>query len=122
MTKTLLEKMFLKSDYTIALLHVPQELQPELKVTNATNTSLKGTYNFIVTFYIKTDDLKNEITKLKESLATNALLWVAYPKAKGLQTDLNRDILHEIAKHYGLDGVSLISLNNTWSAMRFKLN
>jgi hypothetical protein len=57
--------------------------------------------------------LGKEILKLKESLETNGLLWIAYPKAKRLETDLNRDILHETAKKFGLDGVSLVSLNDT---------
>ena len=120
MAKTFLEKMFLKPDYTIALLHIPEELKKEFKTTNKTYHALYKTCNFILTFYTSEDDLKKEITKLKKSLESNGLLWIAYPKAKKLETNLNRDILHKIAKQFGLDGVSLISLNETWSAMRFK--
>ena len=121
MAKTLLEKMFLKPDYSIAFIHVPNDLLSELETTNKTDSSLKNVYNFVLAFYKKRDSLEKEITKLKESLGTNGLLWIAYPKAKALETDLNRDILHETAKQYGLDGVSLVSLNNTWSVMRFKI-
>ena len=118
MAKTLLEKMFLKTDYTFAVLHVPLDLHSELNPNN--NFDLKSTYNFILTFYSKKEDLEKELSKLKENLETNGLLWIAYPKGKALQTDLNRDILHATAKQYGLDGISLVSLNETWSAMRFK--
>ncbi|HSW97894.1 MAG TPA: hypothetical protein VLF89_08770 [Candidatus Saccharimonadales bacterium] len=119
MAKTLFEKMFLKPEYSLLLLHVPPDLQNELTANNA-DYVLKNTYNFIVAFYEKKGALLQEVEKLKESLETNGLLWIAYPKGKALRTDLNRDILHETTKQNGLDGVSLISLNETWSAMRFK--
>jgi len=120
MTKTLPEKLFLRSNYSVAFLHVPEMLQNDLKIKNKTDTDLDNSYNFILAFYNKKGDLENEVTKLKEALEENGLLWIAYPKAKAFETDLNRDILHETAKQFGLDGVSLISLNETWSAMRFK--
>ncbi len=120
MTKTLPEKLFLKPDYSVAFMHIPEELQTDLKITNKTDNTISNSYNFILAFYAKTADLEKEIIKLKEALGENGLLWIAYPKAKALATDLNRDILHETAKHFGLDGVSLVSLNETWSAMRFK--
>jgi hypothetical protein len=120
MTKTLFEKLFLKSEYAIAFLHIPDELHSKLESTNKADTVLKTSYNFILAFYNKKADFEKEINTLKEALLENGLLWIAYPKAKALTTDLNRDILHEAAKQYGLDGVSLVSLNDTWSAMRFK--
>ena len=120
MAKTLLEKMFLKPEYITAFVHIPSNLHSDLNQNNKTDSSLNSTYNFILAFYSKKEDLEKEIAKLKEKLEINGLLWIAYPKGKTLQTDLNRDILHATAKHYGLDGVSLVSLNDTWSAMRFK--
>jgi hypothetical protein len=120
MAKTLLEKMFLKPEYATAILRAPEELQNELK-TNKTDNELAGSYNFVLAFYTKKETIEKELEKLKSSLENNALLWIAYPKAKALQTDLNRDILHETAKKFGLDGVSIVSLNTTWSAMRFKI-
>ena len=120
MSKTLLEKMFLKPEHSIALLNVPENLKNDLKITKKTSYDLMSTYDFILTFYTKKSDLQKEVEKLKTSLEPNGLLWIGYPKAKRLETDLNRDILHETAKFFGLDGVSLISLNETWSAMRFK--
>jgi len=120
MAKTLLEKMFLKPDYSVAIIHVPGELQTDLKTENKTENELNNLYNFILAFYSNKEAFEKEVEELKTSLITNGLLWIAYPKAKALRTDLNRDILHETAKNFGLDGVSIISLNETWSAMRFK--
>ena len=120
MTKTLLEKMFLKPEYSVAILHAPEELKLDLKIDN-TDKKLQTTYNFILAFYLKKESFEKDGEYLENALRQNGLLWIAYPKAKALQSDLNRDILHQTAKQFNLDGVSLISLNETWSAMRFKI-
>lgn len=118
MSKTLLEKMFLKPDYAAAILNVPDDLKAELQSSQKIDTSLKGEYNFILAFYSKADSLEKEVQEIKKS--SNGLIWIAYPKNKALETDINRDILHRLMNKFGLDGVSLVSLNSTWSAMRFK--
>lgn len=118
MAKTPVEKLYLKPEYSVAMLHVPIELKEVLTVRSDTN--LKNKYNFILAFYTKKEELKKEVEKIKTSLITNGLIWIVYPKAGKLQTDLSRDILHNLMQTYSLDGVSLISLNGTWSAMRFK--
>jgi len=50
----------------------------------------------------------------------NRLSWVAYPKAGQLGTDLNRDKLFQLMKPHGIEGVRLVSVNEVWSAMRFR--
>lgn len=120
MAKTLLEKMFAKPTYKIVVLHIPEELNSSLLVDNNITGKLNDSYDFILAFYTKKEELEKEVPKLKNSLTQNGLLWIAYPKGKLLQTDLNRDILHELMKDYRFDGVSLVSLNAIWSAMRFK--
>jgi hypothetical protein len=120
MAKTLAEKMYLKPNYSCVLLHLPEELKVDFERANTDFKDLKGVHEFILTFYTTKNDLQREIIKIKKTLQENGLLWIAYPKGKGLQTDLNRDILHELMKEYGWDGVSIVSLNDIWSAMRFK--
>lgn len=50
------------------------------------------------------------------------LLWLCYPKGTAkIKTDLNRDVLREtVAARHGLEGVSLVAIDDTWSAMRFR--
>jgi hypothetical protein len=48
------------------------------------------------------------------------LSWVAYPKAGQLGTDLNRDRLAGLMEPFGLEPVRLVSIDDTWSAMRFR--
>ena len=53
-----------------------------------------------------------------DALAPGGLLWVSYPK--GGRTDLNRDDLMLALVPHGWRGVSLIAVDETWSAARFR--
>ncbi len=48
------------------------------------------------------------------------MLWVAYPKAGQLGTDLNRDSLAQAVRAHGLEPVAQIAVDEVWSALRFK--
>ncbi len=37
-------------------------------------------------------------------------------------TELNRDILWQRVKPLGLEGVALVAIDETWSAMRFRID
>lgn len=49
------------------------------------------------------------------------LVWVAYPKAGKLGTDLSRDALASLVmKDDGIRPVRQVSIDDTWSALRFR--
>ena len=52
-----------------------------------------------------------------ESMGPASSLWVAYPKAN---KELHRDTLWKLGESLGLTGVSLVAVDDVWSAMRFK--
>jgi hypothetical protein len=49
-----------------------------------------------------------------------ALSWLAYPKAGQLGTDLNRDSLNAALTPRGVRGVRQVSIDEVWSALRFR--
>jgi len=55
-----------------------------------------------------------------EAAKADRLAWIAYPKASQLGTDLNRDILWKLVKPMGIRPVRQVSVDDTWSAMRFR--
>ncbi|TGL97839.1 bacteriocin-protection protein, partial [Leptospira barantonii] len=72
-------------------------------------------------FANSSSSLKSAFLKILKSIGTETLLWIAYPKkSSGIKTDLDRDHGWDVLSENGYDGVSLISLNDTWSAARFK--
>jgi hypothetical protein len=48
------------------------------------------------------------------------LAWIAYPKGGQLGTDLNRDTLWAALEGRGIRPVRQISVDEVWSAMRFR--
>jgi hypothetical protein len=55
-----------------------------------------------------------------QAAKADRLAWIAYPKAGQLGTDLNRDILWKTLEPLGIRAVRQISIDDTWSAMRFR--
>jgi hypothetical protein len=53
------------------------------------------------------------------ALASPAVFWVAYPK--GGRADINRDSLWPILAEHGFRPISQVALDDTWSALRFRL-
>jgi hypothetical protein len=55
-----------------------------------------------------------------EAAQADKLAWVVYPKAGQLGTDLNRDSLNDALQGEGVQAVRQISVDATWSALRFR--
>jgi len=55
-----------------------------------------------------------------QAAKADRLAWIAYPKARQLGTELNRDILwrHLLKQH--IQGVRQVPIDEVWSAMRFR--
>jgi hypothetical protein len=53
-----------------------------------------------------------------DQLAKPEYLWVLYPK--GNKADINRDTLWPIVGEHGLRPITQISVDDTWSALRFR--
>src|SRR5438046_1073697 len=72
-------------------------------------------------FVKNSDELTQVAARAAQAVKKDGLLWISYLKGgKKARTDLNRDILVEKMKEYDLVGVSLVSLDDAWSAMRFR--
>lgn len=55
-----------------------------------------------------------------EAAGRDALAWVPYPKDGQLSTDLNRDSLAVARGQRGVRPVRQVSIDGTWSALRFR--
>ncbi|APH42979.1 Uncharacterized protein A9P81_3468 [Leptospira interrogans serovar Copenhageni/Icterohaemorrhagiae] len=65
--------------------------------------------------------LQSYLLKILKSIREESILWIAYTKkSSGTKTDLDRDHGWELLSKNGYEGVALISLDETWSALRFK--
>jgi len=56
-----------------------------------------------------------------QALKPGGLLWFAYrKKSSKVKTDISRDIIWEGLMSIGIHPVTLISIDDTWSALRFR--
>jgi hypothetical protein len=107
--KTLADKLLLKPGQTVRVVNAPDDVA----TIDGAETVTKGG-DVVLVYAVTTNDVQRHAPKSGERL------WIAYPKAGKLGTNLSRDVLHEAAGALGWDGVRLVSLDDTWSAMMFR--
>ncbi len=127
MAKTIAQKLFIQSGHRIAVINAPESYLVDSLTDLPDNVtlieSLDGEFDLIQTFTTKQANLEAEIETLKSAMKVDAVIWVCYPKggAKAkIETDLNRDSLHRTLANYDLTPNLQISIDDTWSALRFK--
>jgi len=118
--KEILGKFKFKDKGTI--INAPEELSTEISELGF-NDSLnkdKKNENTLVFIYSKSDFigfLQNQLLLIRP----DSVLWFAYQKGTSkIKTDINRDIIRNLGEEYGITTVTAISVNDTWSALRFR--
>jgi hypothetical protein len=122
--KTVAEKLYIKANYKILLINAPAGYQSVLGELPPGVTILEkpaGLVDMIQMFITSKKELEEQLGGLKQWLKPNSLLWVAYPKGTSkIKVDINRDSINAYAQSIGLQGVAMISIDDTWSALRLK--
>ncbi len=82
----------------------------------------QGKYEFIQFFAQMKEELDKELGRIVDALKEDGILWICYPKtsSKKIKSDLNRDRVRDIVRQYHFEGVSLVSLDDDWSALRIR--
>jgi len=77
--------------------------------------------DFVHLFVKDKAELDKRVPGAMRSLKDDGIFWISYPKGSAkIKTDLNRDILWKLMENHGFDGVAMVSIDETWSAMRFR--
>ncbi len=74
----------------------------------------------VILFVADRRELSERRATLVEAVSADRVAWVAYPKGGQLGTDLNRDVLWELLAAEGIRPVRQVSIDDTWSALRFR--
>lgn len=81
----------------------------------------EGKFDYVHLFVRSLSDLKKYASVAFRSLKGDGLFWVSYPKRSGsCKTDISRDCGWPELVQAGFKGVRQVSLNDTWSALRFR--
>jgi hypothetical protein len=108
--------------YAGVVINAPKDLEKEfVRLGFKTALDKKSFYNNTVVFVNNKKEFMEFLTNELRNIEHDSVLWFAYLKrGSGISTDINRDILRETAEKFSITTVTAISINETWSALRFR--
>jgi len=120
----LAKKLQIRAGNSVLILGAPDgyvdELQPLPAGVELAHRA-KGHYDVVQLFVEKRADFDKRAPVAAKAVKPGGVLWIAWPKGgSGRATDFNRDTLNAAASKLGLRAVSNVSIDETWSALRFK--
>jgi hypothetical protein len=121
---TLIKKLKLKTGMRALILNSPAvyiEMLGELPGGVIIDDRIDGIYDFVHLFVRSQEELDRFEDQAIRAVRDDGLLWISYPKGGSkVKTDLNRDKLWEALSGKVIRPVSMISIDEVWSAMRFR--
>ena len=117
----LAKKMKLKPNSKAAVINAPESYVDELKHDTALSPTLNGKFDWIQIFVQNKAQLDALAPKAAKALRPESMLWISFPKGTSrIQTDLTRDKGWESLQALDLKWITLISVNETWSAFALR--
>ncbi len=120
----LAKKMKLRVGHRAAILEAPADYLRELSPLPAGVTisaRLAGKFDWVQLFALNKFQVDQLLPRVVSRLKPESLLWISFPKGSSkLQTDLTRDVGWEVLRDIDLKWVTLISVNETWSAFALR--
>jgi hypothetical protein len=88
----------------------------------STEEETQGKWAFALLFAHNKQEVEEWLPRILPYLEEDAVFWIAFPKKSSkIKTDINRDILAEFLQDQTpLRPVSNVSIDETWSALRFR--
>ena len=118
----LAKKLGIKQGFKIRIINPPDyyftiliDLPPDLH--QLTNKKLKKDF---IHYFAKTESqLIKDIKQLRQEIEENGMIWISWPKkAAKIETDLNENIIRNIALSNGLVDVKVCAVDEIWSGLK----
>ena len=121
----LIRKLRIQPGQRLLILNPPQgyveSLQPLPEGTEIVATTAGATVDFCHVFATNSAQLAELLPTALAACKYDGLLWVSYPKKSSkVPSDLSRDVLWELPGETGLRPVTQVSIDQTWSALRYR--
>ncbi|HEX2920203.1 MAG TPA: hypothetical protein VHO50_03460 [Bacteroidales bacterium] len=123
----LLKKLNYKGQERIAVINADDnftatlsKLLPNVRID--TTIDPRFPYSFMILFVKKVREI-DKITPLAlHNLVADGILWFCYPKktSKNIKSDISRDSGWKILNDAGFFGIRTVSVDDDWSAFRFR--
>lgn len=97
------------AEYAKLLVHLQVDAQPKKGVE----------YDFVQVFGKDKEELGKYLKAVLKAGKYDCLFWACYPKGGGkIKSDLKREVVWELVGEIGLQCVSQVAIDETWSALR----
>ena len=124
---SLIKKLGIKPKQRLIILNAPEgyserigTLLPE-DVELLTAPASSGNFDVVLQFVHNKAEVEKDTSKAIEMVIHGGRLWLSYPKQSSkVPTDINRDIIWKIFPNSEWRPVTQISIDETWSALRFR--
>ncbi|PPD57316.1 hypothetical protein [Dehalogenimonas etheniformans] len=121
MDEELVKKLLFKREYQAAILNAPPDYLDRIGIPVMDDISIKASLDFIQVFVTGKLEFLLQLPKILRALKPGGLLWIAYSANNSrMPADVNRYILWAEMAKFGMAGIAMISIDDTWSAMRFQ--
>jgi hypothetical protein len=121
--KTIAEKLQVKPGKFFRILNQPPDVSRILaQLPTGASFASESQPADVVLFFVKSMSEVKSLFPLDVNLIKlDGIPWLAYPKkTSAIKTDLDRDTIWKFLQTIGWTGVSMISINDTWSGFRMK--
>jgi hypothetical protein len=117
-----MRKLRYRAGAGVYLTGAPAALEAELALAPELHRSeqLGENLDIVQAFFTRKRELQRELIRLRKVTGEGSILWLCYPKAGGLETDLDREVVRGVAAKAGLCAVGIVAIDAVWSALRFK--
>lgn len=120
MNKILAAKLKLSEQQNVLIKNLPETLIDDFE--GLSTKAVRGKkYEAAILFATTQAELCKRVAGTLTALQHDAIFWIGYPKKSGaIKTDTSRDSGWDALKEAGYIPVSLIAIDQTWSALRFR--
>lgn len=127
MLNATIKKLQYKLQSQVLIVNAPAEFEPVLEewkeMAEIMTEAPKGLCFSLVMIFVKTEkEVGTAAKKYLKSLEPDAVFWMVYPKksSKKYKAQIHRDSGWTALGVHGFEPVSLVSLDEDWSALRFR--
>jgi hypothetical protein len=118
--RTVAQKMGIRPGIRAHLVAAPSPAVLALQLpTLEISPELDGHFDYLHLFTTSQACMEDSFPTLKDHLSASGMLWVSWPKAKKLGTDLSLPTVIRIGYSHGMVESTCLSVDDTWSALKF---
>jgi len=119
------KKLHLPDKDPVLVLNAPEDYYELLEELNVDiHDEVQDDYHFVQVFAQDEEEANDVITEVLTVLQPGAFFWFSYPKSSSekFETELDERAVLKIFDAYDFIGVTKVSLNDDWHAIRLKFS